>query len=85
MLAAWLAAVDARSELLKLFLIKHIYQADPLLCPQCGGTMKIIAFIEAPLADLIHRLVAHCGLEGRAFWLAANAGVCIMQGSPALR
>ncbi len=29
-------------------LIKYIYQADPLLCPQCGGTMKIIAFIEAP-------------------------------------
>ena len=22
-------------------LIKRIYQADPLLCPKCGGTMKI--------------------------------------------
>jgi hypothetical protein len=34
-------------------LIKRIYQADPLLCPQCGGTMKIIAFIEARNADLV--------------------------------
>ena len=24
-----------------------IYQVDPLLCPQCGGTMRIIAFIDA--------------------------------------
>ena len=26
-------------------LIRHIYEVDPLLCPRCGGTMKIIAFI----------------------------------------
>ena len=43
-------------------LIKHIYQADPLLCPQCGGTMKIIAFIEAHQADLIRKTLEHCGL-----------------------
>ena len=43
-------------------LIKHIYQADPLLCPQCGGTMKIIAFIEAHQPDLIRRILEHCGL-----------------------
>ncbi|MHC4697579.1 MAG: hypothetical protein ACYTFA_12645 [Planctomycetota bacterium] len=24
-------------------LIQHIYQADQLLCPQCGGTMKMLA------------------------------------------
>lgn len=28
-------------------LIQRIYQADPLRCPKYGGTMKIIACIEA--------------------------------------
>ncbi len=26
--------------------IKKVYEVDPLLCPDCGGTMKVIAFIE---------------------------------------
>jgi hypothetical protein len=26
-------------------LIRHIYEVDPLVCPRCGGMMKIIAFI----------------------------------------
>jgi hypothetical protein len=43
-------------------LIKHIYQADPLLCPKCGGTMKVIAFIEAHQGDVIRKILEHCGL-----------------------
>ena len=27
-------------------LIQKIYEVDPLLCPRCGGDMRIIAFIE---------------------------------------
>ena len=27
-------------------LIQKIYEVDPLTCPKCGGTMRIIAFIE---------------------------------------
>jgi len=27
-------------------LIKKIYEVDPLVCPKCGGNMRIIAFIE---------------------------------------
>jgi hypothetical protein len=27
-------------------LIKEIYEVDPLLYPECGGSMRIIAFIE---------------------------------------
>jgi hypothetical protein len=27
-------------------LIKKIYEVDPLICPQCGSQMRIIAFIE---------------------------------------
>ncbi len=43
-------------------LIKRIYQADPLLCPRCGGTMKILAFIEARQDDIIRKILKHCGL-----------------------
>ena len=25
-------------------LIKMVYEVDPLICPKCGGTMKIISF-----------------------------------------
>ena len=34
-------------------LSQRTYQADSLRCPRCGGTMKIVAFIEARQADLI--------------------------------
>jgi hypothetical protein len=27
-------------------LIQKIYEVDPLLCPKCGGAMRVIAFIE---------------------------------------
>ena len=27
-------------------LIKRVFEVDPLKCPKCGGTMKIVAFIE---------------------------------------
>ena len=43
-------------------LIKRIYEADPLLCPQCGGTMQIIAFIEARHGDVLRKILQHCGL-----------------------
>lgn len=29
-------------------LIRHIYEVDPLVCPRCGGVMKIISFITEP-------------------------------------
>ena len=43
-------------------LIQRVYQADPLRCPQCGGAMKIIAFIEARQGDLVRQVLEHCGL-----------------------
>jgi hypothetical protein len=43
-------------------LIRRVYQADPLLCPRCGGTMKIIAFIEASQQEVIRKILRHCGL-----------------------
>jgi hypothetical protein len=35
---------------------------DPLACPQCGGVMKVVSFIEPPQAQVIERILKHCGL-----------------------
>jgi hypothetical protein len=43
-------------------LIKRVYEIDPLACPECGGQMKVIAFIEPPQRDVIERILRHCGL-----------------------
>ena len=43
-------------------LIKQIYEADPLRCPKCGGTMKVIAFIQGHQDDVIRKILQHCGL-----------------------
>jgi hypothetical protein len=39
-------------------LIKQVYEVDPLRCSQCGGEMKIIAFIESHQGEVIETL--HC-------------------------
>ena len=44
-------------------LIQKIYEVNPLTCPKCQGSMKIIAFIERE--DLIKKILKHLGL-----WLA---------------
>jgi hypothetical protein len=41
-------------------LIRLVYEADPLKCPECGGTMRIISFIEQE--DVIRRILVHCSL-----------------------
>ena len=44
-------------------LIRRIYEVDPLLCPRCGCTMKIIAFIErGEQAPIVEKILRHCGL-----------------------
>jgi hypothetical protein len=43
-------------------LIYRIYQVDPLLCPRCSGTMRVISFIEARQQDVIEKILRHCGL-----------------------
>ena len=43
-------------------LIQRIYLADPPLCPNCGGKMKFIRFIEARQDDVIRKILQHCGL-----------------------
>ena len=48
-------------------LIRRIYEADPLVCPRCGATMRIVAFITEPA--VIRRILRHLaakGADGRA-------------------
>jgi len=41
-------------------LIQKIYEVDPLVCPKCQGSMKIISFIEN--LELIEKILRHLGL-----------------------
>jgi hypothetical protein len=43
-------------------LIRKVYEADPLRCPQCGEEMRIISFIEGHQSDVIEEILRHCGL-----------------------
>jgi hypothetical protein len=38
-------------------LIRRVYEVDPLLCPRCGGEMRVIGFITQPA--LIDRILDH--------------------------
>ena len=38
-------------------MIRKVYEVDPMVCPQCGGTMKIIAFITEYTA--VDRIIDH--------------------------
>ncbi len=43
----------------KALLLVRIYEVLPLLCPQCGGKMRIIAFITE--AAVIREILNHLG------------------------
>ena len=43
-------------------LIKRVYEMDPLSCPECGGQMQVVSFIEPPQTDVIEAILKHCGL-----------------------
>ena len=38
-------------------IIKKVYEVDPLLCPSCGGEMRIISFIEDH--KIIDKIIHH--------------------------
>jgi len=42
-------------------LIKRIYEVDPLVCPSCGGEMKVVAFITEH--EVVDKILRH--LKGR--------------------
>jgi hypothetical protein len=41
-------------------LIQKIYNVDPLLCPKCSGSKKIISFIDD--SEIIKKILNHLGL-----------------------
>ena len=44
-------------------LIKLVYEVDPLKCPDCGGTMRIIALIDRDRQpDVVEKILKHCKL-----------------------
>ena len=45
-------------------MIRKVYEVDPLLCPTCGGRMKVISFIEDP--KTIDRIIRHLELTFEA-------------------
>ena len=42
--------------------IKKVYEIDPLACPQCGATMKVVGFIDPPQREVIEKILKHHGL-----------------------
>lgn len=44
-------------------LIRLVYEVDPLKCPDCGGTMKIVALIDHDRQpDVVESILKHCKL-----------------------
>ena len=44
-------------------LLRRIYEVDPLLCPKCGGAMRVIALIQDP--KVIDKILRHLRAKGR--------------------
>lgn len=48
-------------------LIARIYEVFPLICPHCGGPMRIIAFIAfITFSADIHKILEHIGVDSEA-------------------
>ena len=45
-------------------MIRKVYEVDPLICPTCGGQMRIVSFIEEP--KVIDKIIAHLKLTFEA-------------------
>jgi len=41
-------------------MIRKVYEVDPMLCPKCGGPMKVVAFITDYVA--VDRIIDHLKL-----------------------
>ena len=83
--AAALGAVGADprppSHCLWAALIVRIYEVFPLLCPMCGGQMRIIAFITVS-AD-IQKILEHIGVDPQVPRIAPARGPPLWEGEGA--
>ena len=41
-------------------MIRKVYEVDPMICPRCGGRMKVVAFLTEPA--VVDRIIRHLGL-----------------------
>ena len=62
----------------RAMLIKRVYELNPLACPQCGGEMIVVAFIEPPQREVIEKILKHCGV-----WQASSVRPPPAVGDPA--
>ena len=42
-------------------MIRKVYEVDPMLCPKCGGTVKIMAFLTD--FSMVDRIISHLKLS----------------------
>ena len=56
-------------------LLRRIFEVDPLMCPACGGRMRIVGFVVVPRdIDRILRHIRDKGCDARAGpWAVATA------------
>ena len=43
-------------------LLRRVFEVDPMLCPTCGGTMRVVSFIAPPQEQVVEAILRHCGL-----------------------
>ena len=72
-------ASSSRSRQSWAMLIKRVYEIDPLSCPQCGGQMKVVAFLEPSQGEVIEEILRHCGLWQASAPRAAPDGDGLVQ------
>ncbi len=41
-------------------MIRKVYEVGPLICPRCGGTMKVVAFLTE--YGVVDRIIGHLEL-----------------------
>jgi len=63
-------------------LIRKVYEVDPLRCPDCGGEMKVISFIDKCQADVVEKILRHCGLWKDAASRPPPAASRVAEGEP---
>jgi hypothetical protein len=40
-------------------MIRKVYEVEPMICPRCGGKMKVVAFLTEPA--VVDRIIRHLG------------------------
>jgi hypothetical protein len=63
-------------------LIKKVYEVDPLRCPECGGKMKTISFIEKCQPEVVEKILRHCELWKEAVSRPLPAISKVAEGEP---